>query len=270
MKKITFVGLIIAIGIAMSCNTKPSGECCTNPNCCINDNLLQATLWFQQSGEMQALYYQAYNTAKYALDDYLKQNKSNRKMAVVVDVDETVLDNSRFEGYLIQHDSTFSPRLWKQWSDSAIATPLPGALEFLKYAETKGVEVFYISNRKTNEIPATLKNLSRFGFPCADERHMVFKTDKNSTKEPRRVQVSKDYDIVMLCGDNLGDFAAAFDNREDSPRIDSVQKYKDLFGKRFIVLPNPMYGDWEKYLFGKEKLTDKQRDSIRRAKIVGY
>jgi len=219
---------------------------------------------------MKALYYQAYNTAKFMLDLYLKDSKSKIKKAVIVDIDETILNNVKYEAWLILSDSQQTKYNWKQWVDTASADTLPGALEFLKYAQTKGVEVFYISNRGSSDVASSIKNLQKFNFPYSDEKHLIFKADKSSSKEFRRKKVANDYDIVLLCGDNLGDFSAAFDDRTEKTINDSINAYKSLFGKRFIVLPNPMYGGWERQIYGEGDFTDGQRDNIRKVSLKGY
>lgn len=263
MKKHYIIITLFLIIISSSCNK-------TNQKVSVqgrNEYLTQSVLWYQQSAEMKALYYQAYNTAHLMLDMYLKESKSNKKKAVVVDIDETILNNVAYEAQIILSDSTNSKSYWKKWVDSAVADTLPGALEFLKYANSKSVEVFYISNRAVSDVASSLKNLQKFNFPCADEKHLLFKTDKSPSKELRRKQLSKDYEIVLLCGDNLGDFSSAFDNRSANSISDSIGAYKALFGKRFIVLPNPIYGYWEKQIYGDAVYTDTQKDSIRKLRL---
>ena len=266
MKRTTSLLLILGVIFTFSC-IKPSQKTNSQGR---NEYLTQSVLWYQHSGEMKALYYQAYNTARLMLDIYLKDTKPGRKKAVIVDIDETILNNIVYEAQMILTDSSNTKSFWKQWVDSAVADTLPGALEFLKYARSKGVEVFYISNRTNADVVSSLKNLQKFNFPFADEKHMIFKTDISSSKESRRKQVAKDYDIVLLCGDNLGDFSSAFDDRTEKTLNDSIQTYKSLFGKKFIVLPNPMYGGWEKQIYGEGDFTDKQRDSLRKGKLKGY
>lgn len=234
-----------------------------------NENLTGAVLWYQLSGEMRALYFQGYNVARYNLDNYLKYSLSDKKKCVVVDIDETILNNSPYEGKIILNDAGFDTITWRGWIELAQADTLPGAYSFLKYAESRGVETFYISNRKLNEVPATIKNLKKFGLPYADEKHTIFKST-TSSKEERRQSLLKEYDIVILCGDNLGDFDIAFENRNPKAHIDSVNKYSVEFGKRFIVLPNPMYGDWEKPIYTSKNFTEAQRDSARKSLLKAY
>jgi 5'-nucleotidase (lipoprotein e(P4) family) len=266
MKRQNSIFIFFVIIIAISCiktaeKTKSSGR---------NEYLTQSVLWYQHSGEMKALYYQAYNTAKIMLDLYLKDSKSKIKKAVIVDIDETILNNVTYEAWLILSDSQQTKYNWKHWVDTALADTLPGALEFLRYAKSKDVEVFYVSNRSTADVNSSLKNLRKFNFPNADDQHMLFKTEKVSSKEPRRKSIAKDYEIILLCGDNLGDFAAAFDDRTGNKLTDSINTYKSLFGKKFILLPNPMYGGWERQIYGEGDFTDGQRDSIRKSSLKSY
>ena len=196
-----------------------------------NEFLVQSILWYQNAGEMQALYYQAYNFAKLSLDEILKTNNNKKKNAIVVDIDETLLNNSPLYGQCIKTDSICNGNEWFRWINKAIADTLPGALNFLNYAQSKGIEVFYISNRSTNDVAATLINLRKFGFPNSDLQHMVFREGDNGSKETRREKVAANYNILMLCGDNLGDFSIAFENRDFKAITDSVNKYKNEFGK---------------------------------------
>jgi 5'-nucleotidase (lipoprotein e(P4) family) len=269
MKKLSVLSFFILIIILSSCkNASLSNNQCRQSG--KNDYLLQSVLWYQNSGEMKALYYQAYNIAKLMLDKNLAGSNPKIKKAVVVDIDETILDNSPCEAYLIKSGTKNFQAEWDKWIEKSIADTLPGALGFLKYAASKGVEVFYISNRSVSQIAITLKNLQKFKFPFADAGHMIFKSEKSGSKEKRRKQVSKDYEIVLLCGDNLGDFDAAFDNRDEMQINDSIFKHKSDFGKRFIILPNPMYGSWKKTILGKQKINGGQVDSIRYAHLKSY
>ncbi len=269
MKKVSISTLFVLIIVLSSCK-----DVSLNDNhgkrSDKNEYLMQSVLWYQYSGEMKALYYQAYNIAKFMLDKNLAGSDPKIKKAVIVDIDETLLNNSPYEGYLIKSGTRNFQAEWAKWIEKSTADTLPGAHDFLKYAAVKGVEVFYISNRSIAEADPTLRNLQKFKFPFADKSHLILKTEKSSSKEKRRKQFSKDYNIILLCGDNLGDFDAAFDKRDEKQINDSIIKHKLDFGRRFIVLPNPMYGYWEKTVYGKEKINESKVDSIRNAKIKSY
>jgi len=223
-----------------------------------NEHLVMSVLWYQKSAEMRALYYQAYNIAKLMLNKHIAELDCSAKKAIIVDIDETILNNSPFEANLIETGEQYTPETWKQWTDLAKAEALPGAVEFLNYAASKNVEVFYISNRKINELKSTMKNLKKHNFPYVDKNHIFLKTSRDvacnvsTRKKKRREKVAKEYEILLLIGDDLNDFSEIFANRSDDFGFGMVDKYKDKFGNRFIILPNPMYGAWEKAIYGNK------------------
>jgi len=264
MKKV-FLGFIVIIVILLSCNTVEKNK----NSISTQESLVYATIWFQNSPEMQACYYQGFNLAKERVNEIVK-TKSKKPKAVVVDIDETMLDNSAFQAQQIFDSKSFTSEFWKEWTDLAKATALPGAIEFSRYCDSLGVEVFYISNRKINEIRATLKNLDSLGFAFAKEENMLFKEDVSS-KKVRRDKISEKYEIVLLIGDNLNDLSEVFENRGNDWGTSTVEKYKMEFGKRFIILPNPMYGDWEKNVYGgKRDLTEEQKSEARKKALKGF
>ena len=214
----------------------------------LNQKGLQAVAWLQTSGEARALCYQAFNLARMRLDQELRsrQKKSGKTPAIVVDVDETVLDNSPYQVKLLR-TGNFYPLGWREWVGEARALALPGSVEFLSYASSQGVAIFYITNRKRTNLQATLKNLKDVGFPIVKERVLMRTT--NRSKEKRRQQVLKDHHILLLMGDNLGDFHHVFDYKSVNQRNLVVDNMSREFGKKFIVLPNPLYGDWEAALY---------------------
>jgi 5'-nucleotidase (lipoprotein e(P4) family) len=220
-----------------------------------------SVLWQQHSGEYRALSFQAYNFARLSLLDRLKEVGNDKKYCVVVDVDETVLDNSPFQGHEIRYGRTFNSKAWNEWTSKGIADTVPGALGFLKFAAAHQVETFYITNRDSVEMKGTLYNLKTLGFPYADEKHILLKT-KTSDKEPRRQAVLEQYHILLLCGDNLSDFSNIY-YRSGKNTIEQVNADRLNFGTRFIVLPNPMYGDWEKQFYKEEKPTEAGKSAER-------
>lgn len=266
MKK-TFFSLAVGVLLLSSCcEQKQSADQSFNPS----EHLVMANLWYQRSSECRALYYQAYNMAKLSLDEQLKTNKSKKPKAVVVDIDETVLDNSPFETNSIRKGLTYSPKNWKEWVDMAKAQPTPGSLEFLKYAASKGVETFYISNRNAESTGITLKNLQKFGFPFADKDHILLKTD-TSIKTERRAQVSKTHEILILAGDVIGDFDEFLEDRSENYGFGKVDAMKNEFGAKFIILPNPRYGSWEhEILKSDKKLNAREKEELRKKKLIGY
>ncbi|MCD6179181.1 MAG: 5'-nucleotidase, lipoprotein e(P4) family [Bacteroidales bacterium] len=231
-----------------------------------NEKLLMATLYVQQAAEFKALNYQAYNIGKLRLDQILSKKQSDKKLAIVVDIDETVLDNSPFEAKSILEKTSY-PMYWAEWCNLSRAESIAGAQEFLSYAAEKGVETFYISNRKIELYKGTLSNLINNGFPFADSTHVLLRTT-TSDKEPRRSIVKENYEIVLLFGDNLGDFSSIFDNKSTANRYAMVEEHKSEFGSKFIVLPNPMYGAWDAAMF--YDLVVDNKDSVYKARLKSF
>lgn len=215
--------------------------------------LTMATLFNHYAEEYRALAYQAFNIATERVDEMLDKGKEAGKCAIVVDIDETLLDNSPADAILIAKDTSY-PFMWFEWTKLASARAVPGAVEFLRYADEKGFAIFYISNRKEDPEQAwTIHNLESLGFPQVDNSHFMLKRDRSdenpnpSDKQSRRDLVTeKGYEIVLLIGDNLGDFYT--DEMGFDVRTAQVDAFRKEFGNRFIVLPNPVYGNWQKSL----------------------
>lgn len=227
-------------------------------------------LWQQKAAEYKALCFQAYNYAHQSLDEAIKNNTSGKKLAVVTDIDETVLDNSPSTIQQAKNRASFSFKAWKEWTDKAEADSVPGASSFFKYAASKGVEVFYITNRAVSEQTSTLKNLQKFGFPFADEKHLLL-MGTASDKQARRETVAQQYDIVMYCGDNLSDFSSVFNNKNSVSRGNWTLENQSLFGIKYIVLPNVMYGNWmDAYYDGKPHSTNQEANRLMDSIMKGF
>ena len=240
------------------------------------DNAYQegAILWTQTSGEARALAYQAFNLARMMLDRDLQMNRRGRmRRAVVVDADETVLDNSRYQATLQKNRQNYDARTWTEWVKRGEAEAIPGAVEFLRYAASRGVRVFYVTNRNLAEKEATAVNLKKLGFPDVSDQTLLVRTDvKTSSKEARRLGISAKFRIVLLMGDNLNDFAEIFDRSKTvADRLAAVEQNKSQFGKRFIVLPNVMYGDWESAVYDYNfRLTEEEKAARRKSFLRTY
>lgn len=240
------------------------------------DNVYQegAVLWTQSSGEARALAYQAFTLARMMLDRDLQVNRRNRiRRAIIVDADETVLDNSRYQATLLKNRQNYDARTWTEWVKRAEAEALPGAVEFLRYAASRSVRVFYITNRNLEEKEATAANLKKLGFPDVNDQTLLVRTDtKTSSKESRRQSVDAKFRIVLLMGDNLNDFAEIFQQSKTvADRLAAVERNKAQFGKRFIVLPNVMYGDWESAVYDYNfKLTEEEKAARRKSQLRTY
>jgi 5'-nucleotidase (lipoprotein e(P4) family) len=218
----------------------------------IPDQSVMAVLWFQRSAEYRALCYQAYNLAELRVKEYLAHPEKEKEAAVIFDIDETLLDNSPQEALNIIDNKTFTQERWKSWSDQASAAAIPGSLEFCRFLADHDIQVIYVSNRMNAEATMTLLNLQKWNFPFADSSHLYLKTTASS-KEERRNRVESQYHVILLVGDNLSDFDQVFEDRSANFGYATADSLRAEFGKKFILLPNPMYGDWTKPLSGERK-----------------
>jgi len=251
------------------------------------DDLLNATLWAQRAVEHDLVYREIYRNAQEKLTQALADPRWNalppedrqegaampadRTPAVILDVDEAVLDNSPYEARLIRSGEEFNEFSWSTWCHEAIAEPLAGAVEFTRFAADHGVAVYYISNRSEDLDDATLENLRKAGFPVAnDDVFLGLGTvvegceQYGSDKGCRRRLVGRSHRVVMQFGDQIGDFVDVV-AKTPSGRAEAVEPYRDWIGERWWVLPNPMYGSWEPAQFNND--WRQPREDRRKAKI---
>lgn len=233
-----------------------------------NDNL-NAVAWTQTSIERELIYRQAYRAAQSQLTRALadptwealpngerKSPAAGLKPAIIVDVDETILDNSPYQARLVRDGSTYNEATWAEWCREQRAEGVPGALEFTRHAASKGVTVFYLSNRAQDLRDVTLANLRALGFPVEGEREVFLGLgtvvsgceQEGSEKGCRRELISRSHRVLMQVGDQIGDFVETPLNTLDGRRA-AVTPYLDWIGERWFVLPNPTYGSWEPALF---------------------
>ena len=243
---------------AAATQAKPSGT---------HDNL-NAVAWVQTSVEYRAITTQTFRAAADHLDAALKEKhwdalvpdeRGNAaiglKPAVVMDVDETVLDNSPYQARLIRDGKEYDEISWDQWVAEKKAKPLPGVVDFAKAAAEKGVTILYISNRAVHLKEATLANLREAGLPVADDSvflglgTVLEGCEQNgSEKNCRRRLAGQKYRVLMQFGDQIGDFVQVEANTREG-RQALFDEYDDWFGERWWMLPNPTYGSWEPALF---------------------
>ena len=216
-------------------------------------------LWQQRAAEYKALTHQAYNLAKIRLDEFVAK-KGKKPKAIITDIDETVLDNSPYFVRQASKGSTYSDSTWISWTAEIRCDTVPGAYKFLKYAQSRGVTVIYITNRFQVEQTPTVKNLQKFNLPNADSSHLLLLNSQNSSKESRRLQITKNYDVVLFLGDNLGDFSKLFDGLTYNERNQKADVSANEFGNHFIVLPNAMYGTWEDKLYPNNTTSEKGKN----------
>lgn len=208
-----------------------------------------ATLYQHTSAECHRLYEQGYELARIRLEANLRK-PHQLPPAVIVDIDETVLDNSPYQVTNVALGRIFAPGDWNDWTMRGSAQALPGALAFLHYADSLGCDIYYISNRHISEKNVTIKNLFELRFPDADDAHVLC-MDADSDKTKRRAQVQERHTVALLVGDQLRDFDEVFKDRSKNDGKATVEAMRDTLRDYFILLPNPMYGTWLDALSGK-------------------
>ncbi|MBS0438489.1 MAG: acid phosphatase [Proteobacteria bacterium] len=227
------------------------------------NDLLYAVAWMQTSIEHDLVYAGIYKMAETQLlaaladphwDALPRGERSNDAQglpaAVIVDIDETVFDNSPFEARLVRDNVTSSKTAFAAWVRQASAKPLPGALEYAKFAAAHGVTVFYISNRDEEMADSTRANLVADGFPLADGAMLNRGSPtpgcverSSDDKGCRRRLVAQKYRVLAMFGDNFADFIDGAD-ADNVARAERIAPYRGWFGERWFALPNPVYGSW--------------------------
>lgn len=260
-KRIRLTGFIVAALCLPLVSLSAQAAGSTIPVAPQND-LLNATLWVSNSVEYKASTMMAYQLAKIRVDQALadkswtaatEQKGSYQSLppAIVLDVDETILDNGAYESWLIKTGKDYSGKTYDLWTQSAAGKAIPGAVDFLKYAAGKGVTIFYVSNRTAAQEEDTRKNLQALGFPMGPAGVDTFlfvkepgHDDWGSAKGTRRAFVAAKYRVLLLFGDNYGDFSddAALD---EAGRLKSFQSNIAHVGRDWIFIANPEYGSFE-------------------------
>jgi acid phosphatase len=224
---------------------------------------LDAILWMQTAGEYRACCLQTY---RFALEKLIEKHRAlprdGRTPAIIMDLDETVFDNSGYETWLFQQGTVYSDESWKRWErDHGDEVALvPGALDLIRWADGNGIRVVFVTNRFEENRDATTRTLRRLGIDTRDIEQRLLMTTGSSDKSSRRKQVFDRYRVLMLFGDNLRDFSEQFraakvdatdtagQNRAIAERLKQVDDNRSHWGNDWIVLPNPAYGEWTKLI----------------------
>ena len=224
---------------------------------------LLAVLFKRTSAEYKANTFQAYASAQRNIDKALadkswtallnqKNGYQTLPPAVILDIDETVLDNSEHQVRSIKNGTNY-PVGWKEWVSEESAGALPGVKEYLSYADSKGVKIFYVTNRTHDLEEYTRNNIKALGLPLDNDRDvLLMKNEKGwaSDKTSRRDLIKKDFRVIQIFGDQLDDFISM---EETATSVDSrnalIDKYASMWGEKWYMLINPMYGEWEEALY---------------------
>ena len=284
--------LVPALALALAgCATSPGGAPSPAPATHTADDNLNAVLWVQRSHEYRATALSVYRGAIAGLDAALadpqwdalppaeRDNPGDWHAlppAVILDVDETVLDNSIYQARLVRDGLEYDDDTWAEWVAEQQATAVPGVVEFARAANERGITLYYVTNREQRLKDATLANLRAAGLPVAHEDVFLGlgmevegceQPGSRSGKLCRRQLVGRSHRVLMQFGDQVTDFAH-LPARTAQAREGVLAEHDDWFGQRWWMLPNPTYGGWEPALFnGDWSLPRAERRALKRASL---
>jgi 5'-nucleotidase (lipoprotein e(P4) family) len=285
--------LVAAMVTAAGCGTTtPRAPTAVAPAAAVDavapNDTLDAVAWMQTAVEHDLVYREVFRNAGEkllkALADptwdalpYVERMESARELppAIIVDIDETILDNSPYEARLIRAGDVYGEATWAAWCREKSARALPGARAFAELADRHGVSVFYISNRARALDDVTLDNLRNEGFPLPAGTTTLLDpgtvvagcTTRGSDKGCRRRMVGRTHRVLLQLGDQIGDFVDVAANTPAGRRA-ALEPYDAWIGERWFVLPNPAYGSWEPALFDNDRsLTAGQRRAAKLGKL---
>lgn len=256
------IGVVISFGISYTVFAKEYKTLSVSSSknaVTTGDETKLAYDWLEDSGEAEALEYEAYNSATSSLENMVKQ-PSNKPKAVILDIDETCLNNAPFEGYQIESgDKDFDYDAWCKWVNYAEATAIPGSVAFTQEAKKLGVQVFYVSGRSQDQLAATVKNLSDCGFADASEAgHVVLYPSTQQGKQPTFDQIEQKYDVVMFVGDQLTDMGQSFEGKTNAQEKQLVTEDKNYWGNKYVTIPDPLYGNYLNSIYNYSSIPEAQ------------
>jgi 5'-nucleotidase (lipoprotein e(P4) family) len=273
---------VAAAPATVDCALSPAT--CATPLRGLTHETLHASLWMQTAAEYGVLSSTTYRAATSALTRALADKTwtaaleqtgpaTDKPPAVIVDVDETVLDNSPMQIQLALEGTDYCTPTWRAWVAQAAARPIPGALEFARDAAARGVRILYVTNRTAEEKADTVRNL-RCARKDADGLCAAFPVEEGdvyavgdrpgdgaeawtSDKTKRRAYLAERFRILLLVGDDLRDFVSVPSLTRPEGRVEIAQRYADRWGERWFLLPNAMYGSWDRSLYPPELKDDR-------------
>jgi 5'-nucleotidase (lipoprotein e(P4) family) len=255
--------LLFAIACTSATPPAPQSTLPSPPPCNPGLTLVNSTLWVQTGAEFRAAALATFAAATRSLDAALADPSWNveengasdpsQPPAIIVDSDDTVFDNSRFQAQMLKLGKTYDQDAWTAWVAEASTDAVPGAAAFLAHAKARGVTVFYVTNREAKEKEGTRQRIANLGFPLDPNVDTVLtrgeKPEWTSDKTSRREFVAANYRLILLAGDDLNDFANARD-KSVADRYKIVADHEAWWGTRWFLVPNPMYGSWERAVTG--------------------
>ena len=200
----------------------------------LSEKLPNDVRWVVNSKEYEALCHQVYNHAKKILNAY---GDDDLPHAVVMDLDETVLDNSLYQIELHEKKETFNMESWAAWVEREEAKLVPGAYDYISLLRENKIQIIFISNRMDERLKSTKNNMKKLNIFSDDDIYLLRKNKKDK-KHIRRQEIYKSigrmknkgsFRVIQYFGDAMGDFPDKGNNK---------------FGFDQFILPNPMYGKW--------------------------
>ncbi|MGI9517435.1 MAG: 5'-nucleotidase, lipoprotein e(P4) family [Pirellulaceae bacterium] len=260
--------LIVSISLFLQCPTALEAQ--QSNEAAVHEDL-DAVTWMQTSAEYAAITRQTFRQAQFNLGIAIvdpgwtasteqatmfadsPEDLAGLPPAIVVDVDETVLDNSAFQVGLIEADKEFSTEEWLTFCRRQESPAIPGAVPFLNSCRAAGVAVLFVTNRDHVVEDATRQNLIDVGLLLADDPDTLFtkneQEDWTSNKQSRREFLAGQYRILLLLGDDLNDFVDPGYYGDSNQRRLVGNEFSDMWGQRWMMMPNPTYGGWERSLY---------------------
>jgi acid phosphatase len=262
-------GLAVALlGALAACAAPPS------------DERLHSTLWVQTSAEYAVSSFQVFSLAAAQADAAIadpawtalpdiQSREPDLPIAVITDVDETILDNSAFTARNILADRQYTGEAWDRWVSGQDADAVPGAVRYLDWlANQRGVTVFYVTRRKAVHEAATRGNLAKLGFPLSASKDTLLMDDERpgwgSQKNARRREIANRYRVIQMFGDNLSDFMDVPATASPEFRLQRARDSEPMWGTRWFLIPNPIYGDWETSLIDGLDPAAEEDEALRR------
>ncbi|MGK2859862.1 MAG: 5'-nucleotidase, lipoprotein e(P4) family [Thermoanaerobaculia bacterium] len=278
MRTFTRAVIVVLSVVSLSCAHSTSGPAAAPtakaPEIQYGQEGLQGVAWVRMAVEYRASARQAYAAARHALDlaladptwsavtELTSAAESERRPAIILDLDETCLDNSDYQASLTKRAEMHTEEAFDEHIRSGRVTAIPGAIEFLRYAESRGVTIFYVTNQRKNIEDATQANLRKLGFPVSEGEDTLLTVgempDWVSDKSSRRAFVAQKYRVLLLVGDDFNDFVSA-SGKSLAERSALFDRYADWFGTKWFILPNPQYGSWERAILAGSGNTAEDR-----------
>ena len=269
MKSLSRIFLIILI-------TSSSYSFSSEKDKSFQEQSILSVLYVQTSTEFAANNLQTYLNATEALERALtdnswsaaleqKENFEDKPPAIIIDIDETVLDNSPFQSRTILSGLSY-PNGWSEWVNESKANAVEGVYDFLHYANDKEVEIFYLTNRLESYRAPTIENLINLGLPFKNDNMLLMRKEENSRdKTERRKQVADKNRVVLIIGDQLTDFIStkeAYVFHTDRKKL--AKKYSDMWGTKWFMITNPTYGRWELSIYENMPESEEAASEIRK------